>query len=160
EQLAVTIALEHYTAIMAHTLLANDAVVAGADPRLSAVWRWHAIEETEHKAVAFDVYREAVGEDRGAYFRRVRVMLFVTITFWFQVFLCHFRLVRADGGVAEVGGWWRLFRFLWLRPGAMRKIVRPWLQYFRRDFHPWQHDNSELVASWRSAYEATGHAPA
>jgi hypothetical protein len=160
DQLAFTIALEHYTAIMAHTLLANDGVVDGADPRMSAVWRWHAIEETEHKAVAFDVYQAAVGDDVFAYLRRAWMMLLVTATFWAHVSLYHFRLVRADGAGSDARGGWRLFRFLWIHPGTMRQIVRPWLGYFSPRFHPWQHDNSELVATWRSAYEATGAAPA
>ncbi len=158
EQLAVTIALEHFTAIMANVLLSDDRVLDGADPSLSAVWRWHAIEETEHKAVAYDVYQEVIG-DRG-YWRRARVMLLVTLSFWLQVFLYHFRLVRADGAATDVRGWWRLFRFLWVNPGGMRKLVRPWLDYFRRGFHPWQHDNLELVETWKSSYEASGHAPA
>src|SRR5262245_25136980 len=61
EALGVTIALEHFTAIMADALLSDDRTLEGADPRLAAVWRWHAIEETEHKAVAYDVYTQAVG---------------------------------------------------------------------------------------------------
>src|SRR5262249_54455281 len=82
EQLAVTIALEHFTAIMANTVLEDGGVLAGADSRMSAVWRWHAIEETEHKAVAYDVYAEVTRGTRSAYWRRVRVMLLATLTFW------------------------------------------------------------------------------
>ena len=63
--LAATIALEHFTAIMADVLLSDDRLLAGADPRLAEVWRWHAIEETEHKAVAYDVYCEARGHAIG-----------------------------------------------------------------------------------------------
>jgi uncharacterized protein len=114
----------------------------------------------EHKAVAYDVYLEVTGDGLAAYLRRVRVMLLTTLTFWSLVFLYHFRLVRADGAATDLRGWWSLFRFLWISPGGMRKIVRPWLDYFGRDFHPWQHDNSGLVESWREAYEAAGQAPA
>ncbi|MGH7820189.1 MAG: metal-dependent hydrolase, partial [Candidatus Binatia bacterium] len=52
EQLAVTIALEHFTAIMAHTVLSDERLLANAEPNMAAIWRWHAVEETEHKAVA------------------------------------------------------------------------------------------------------------
>jgi predicted metal-dependent hydrolase len=45
EQLAVTIALEHFTAIMAHTLLSDERLLTGAEPHLAAIWRWHAVEE-------------------------------------------------------------------------------------------------------------------
>src|SRR5713101_745711 len=75
QALAVTIALEHFTAIMADALLNDDRILAGADPRLSAIWRWHAIEETEHKAVAYDVYQEVTGGNARAYRQRAHVML-------------------------------------------------------------------------------------
>lgn len=160
DALAATIALEHFTAILADVLLSDDRILAGADPRLSAVWRWHAIEETEHKAVAYDVYREAIGTDRAAYWRRAIVMLVTTFDFWQRVFRYHLAFVRADGKLLDWRGWWKLFRFLWISPGAMPKLIRPWLDYFRRDFHPWQHDNFHFVQRWTAAYEVSGKASA
>ena len=160
ERLAVTIALEHFTAIMAHTILSDERLLTDADPHLAAIWRWHAVEETEHKAVAYDVYRAAVGEGTRAWVQRSVIMLLVTIDFWLRVLRYHFRLVRADGALGDLGGWWRLFRWLWLSPGGMRQLVRPWLAYFRREFHPWQHDNSNHVERWKAAYAESGLAPA
>jgi predicted metal-dependent hydrolase len=29
-----------------------------------------------------------------------------------------------------------------------------WLDYFRLDFHPWQIDDSELVATYKGRYES------
>jgi predicted metal-dependent hydrolase len=52
--LASTMALEHFTAIFAHELLADPRHLAGAEPEAQAMWRWHAIEEIEHKGVACD----------------------------------------------------------------------------------------------------------
>src|SRR5256885_4428190 len=89
-QLASTLALEHLTAIMADNLLGDPRVLEGVDPRISALWRWHAIEETEHKAVAFDVYRAAYGGIRG-YLRRVIVFFFTCVQFWFMVFRYHWQ---------------------------------------------------------------------
>lgn len=151
DALAATIALEHFTAIMADVLLSDDRLLDGADARLAAVWRWHAIEETEHKAVAYDVYCEAVGTDRAAYVRRVIVMLATSVDFWLRVFRCHLALVRADGALGDLRGWAALFRFLFVSPGGLRKLARPWLQYFRRDFHPWQHDNFHYVEQWTAS---------
>ena len=47
--LAVTMALEHYTAMMAHEFLANPQHFETSDPEVSDMWRWHAVEEIEHK---------------------------------------------------------------------------------------------------------------
>jgi uncharacterized protein len=160
EQLAATIALEHFTAIMADMVLSDPEILDGAEPHMAAIWRWHAIEETEHKAVAYDVYRTVMGDGWRAYLQRSIVMLLSTVEFWARVFLYHYRFVKADGALGDVRGWWRLFRFLWIKPGGMRKLIRTWLPYFRRDFHPWQHDNSAHVERWKAAYAETGHAPA
>src|SRR4051812_25287406 len=59
--LAFTAALEHYTATLAETLLSDpDARAVIGHPAVRSLLLWHALEEAEHKAVAFDVYR-AVG---------------------------------------------------------------------------------------------------
>ena len=55
-QLCATIALEHFTAILAHAILSDGDDLAGAPPELKRMWQWHAIEEIEHKAVAFDTF--------------------------------------------------------------------------------------------------------
>ena len=56
--LAATMALEHFTAIFAHQLLADPRHLDGADPEIAELWRWHAAEEIEHKAVAYDVLQK------------------------------------------------------------------------------------------------------
>src|SRR3546814_2150957 len=41
---------------LAHDALANPTHLGGAADEARQLWRWHAIEEIEHKAVAFDTY--------------------------------------------------------------------------------------------------------
>src|SRR5437763_6080259 len=53
---AATMALEHFTAILAHQLLANPSHLAGAEQETADLWRWHACEEVEHKGVAYDTW--------------------------------------------------------------------------------------------------------
>ena len=56
-QLAVTVCLEHYTAILAEQLLRDPMHQANIqDPEAMKLWMWHALEENEHKIVAYDVY--------------------------------------------------------------------------------------------------------
>src|SRR3546814_16506286 len=46
----------------------DPAHLAGADTEAQRMWRWHAIEEIEHKAVAFDTLLVAMRSRSG--FRR------------------------------------------------------------------------------------------
>ena len=57
--LAATMALEHFTAILAHELLRDPRHLGSCDPESAAMWRWHAIEEIEHKGVAYDTWLHA-----------------------------------------------------------------------------------------------------
>ena len=70
EMLAVTVALEHFTAGSAELYFARPELSTGADPNVQALWTWHAIEETEHKATCYDIYRAA----GGSYWTRVVTM--------------------------------------------------------------------------------------
>jgi predicted metal-dependent hydrolase len=101
------------------------------------------MEETEHKAVAFDVYRAA----RGPYLERVLTMSIVTLTFWSRVITQQVVLMRADGCLFSFHEWNALWRFLFIEPGGMFGVWRHWLDYYRPSFHPWDLDNRALLAS-------------
>jgi predicted metal-dependent hydrolase len=59
-RLAVTAALEHFTASMAANGLTGE-LLDHADPIMAGLLRWHAAEEIEHKSVAFDVFMKVDG---------------------------------------------------------------------------------------------------
>src|SRR3954469_16810397 len=78
--LAFTAALEHYTATLAELLLTDDeARKAVGEPGARDILTWHALEESEHKAVAYDVYK-AVG---GGEFMRITIMFLTDLLFIF-----------------------------------------------------------------------------
>ncbi|HEX6866088.1 MAG TPA: metal-dependent hydrolase, partial [Caulobacteraceae bacterium] len=78
-QLAATAALEHFTAILAHAVLSDPRHFEGASDEARKMWHWHAMEEIEHKAVAFDTYLTCVkGGPLGRYLLRVWVMFVAT----------------------------------------------------------------------------------
>ena len=81
--LGVTIALEHFTAMMAEVTLEDGSVFDGTHEDILRLWQWHALEETEHKAVAFDVFQQVTAhwKPRQRYFLRLRVMMIVTLLF-------------------------------------------------------------------------------
>lgn len=145
-QLGITIALEHLTAIMANALLQDRRVVGDAEPHFGRLWRWHALEETEHKAVAYDVWCAVMPRSLGSYLLRSSTLLLASALFWPLVAIFMWRLTRADAKArAERGGWRRTFRFLFLSPGPLRRASGEWFDYFKPGFHPWQHDNRRYL---------------
>lgn len=149
--LAATCALEHFTALMGHVLLDDPRILEGAHPVMRELWRWHAAEENEHKAVAFDVY-EAAG---GTYPERVFVMVMATVIFWSKVAEHQVRLMHADGTLGSLEEWRALVEWICVRPGWVWRLARLYLDYYRPGFHPWQLDSSGLLAAWlrgRSAW--------
>jgi predicted metal-dependent hydrolase len=63
--LAATAAYEHFTATLAELLLTSqEARALFGHEEVRNLFLWHALEESEHKAVAFDVYRAVGGSER------------------------------------------------------------------------------------------------
>lgn len=147
-QLAITVALEHFTAIMAHSLLTQRNLMPGAPPEVVRLWQWHAIEEVEHKAVAFDALR-VVTRDWPAFRRwalRCRVMVFISLQFWHANFRRMADFFRQDG-INTPRTWWRVARYLLIKPGMFRRIFLPYLSFYRPGFHPWEHDDRSLISN-------------
>ena len=145
--LAATMALEHYTAILAHELLADPRHLAGADAETAALWRWHAIEEIEHKGVAFDTWMHAT-KDWPRFKRwqvKAKVMLLVTRNFVVDRTRGTLDLLAQDG-LTGPRVWARFAWFALGRPGMMRKVLGAWASYFMPGFHPWTHDDRALIA--------------
>ena len=147
-RLAITCALEHFTAIFAHLLLSNPQLMRNAHPQMAALWRWHAAEENEHKAVAFDVYR-ATG---GSYWLRVNHMISSTLMFLFLMVRFQFLLVPGRSFREGVREFHRSRKFLF-KYVSFRELVRLYAAYYRPSFHPWDLDNRELLKSWRDDFD-------
>jgi predicted metal-dependent hydrolase len=155
--LAATMALEHFTAILAHQLLADPKHLAGADKQAANLWRWHAVEEIEHKGVAYDTWLHATrGWPRFKRWKvKATVMLYVTRNFLVDRTAGALELMRQDG-MTGLDAWRRLLWYAWIRPGMFRKIAGAWLRYFLPGFHPWNEDDRALLA----AYDASAPVPA
>ena len=159
--LAATMALEHFTAILAHALLADSRHLEGADAESAGLWRWHAIEEIEHKGVAYDAWLHATRD--WPRFRRwaikSRVMLLVTKNFLTDRTAGVLDLLAQDG-LRGPRLWLRMAWFAFGQPGMMRRILGAWTAYFRPGFHPWNHDDRALIARSDSVYVAARPAAA
>ena len=151
--LAATIALEHYTAMMAHEFLANPKHFAGAEPETAAMWRWHAMEEIEHKGVAFDTYLHATRAWSGWKRWKLKsvMMLVITVNFIKNRWIDTLALLAQDG----LTGWKVKAKLAWYllgTPGVLRKIVPAWFAYFMPGFHPWNHDDRALIGKAESEF--------
>jgi predicted metal-dependent hydrolase len=145
--LAFTAALEHYTASLAENLLGHEeARQEIGHPGFRYLLIWHALEESEHKAVAFDVFRTVGGSE-----------LMRQVTMW----LTHMTFILETGTWAAIS----LARdpharrhpvqvaksILRLRrsPFTTKEATRQLFQYHKIGFHPDDRDTTELIATWR-----------
>ena len=159
--LAVTMALEHYTAMMAHEFLANPSHFAIADEEVAAMWRWHSVEEIEHKGVAYDTWLHATKDWSGWKRWKIRslVMLSVTARFFANRWKDSLMLLEQDG-ITGRRAKWGLFKYLTVSPGVVRRIFPAWLGYFKPNFHPWDHDDRALIGKYDSDFADANLAPA
>lgn len=146
-QLAATVALEHLTAVLGDMLLSNPELLDGADERYAAIWKWHAIEETEHKAVCFDAYEQVLGKGVNAYLQRTAAFIIANALFWSLFLPFYASMLSKSGGLTKVGGWLKVANVLFGKPGIMRRVLPDWADFFRPGFHPWMHDNRQFLAT-------------
>lgn len=144
-QLAITCGLEHLTAMMADMLLERSDVREDMHESMRPLWMWHAIEETEHKAVTYDVFQEVGGTyaERAFYLAFSTAALGVVASYFTTRMMLndrrHFSLKDSAKGL------WRM----WGKNGTFSSLIPTWLGYFKPGFHPWDHDNSELIARFK-----------
>jgi predicted metal-dependent hydrolase len=149
-QLAMTCALEHLTAVFAELALSEPDFFKPMDERMKPLWYWHAIEENEHKAVAFDVFQHQVG----SYWIRSSQMALNTVEFFFFSGLHTYQLFKARGIQRD----WAMHRrglseFFGRNPGWLRKMSGAYLAYYKPSFHPWQRDTKALMNHWKEVYQ-------
>ena len=144
-RLGATAALEHFTALMAELLLGDEAFAEGVHEAHTELWRWHAAEEAEHKAVAFDVLKAV--DPR--YFIRMRSYAITSVLFPLTTLLQTYYLMHKDGTLLDVRAHLGLFEFLFVEPGLVRRVLPGWLDYLRPDFHPWDRDDRALLEKWK-----------
>src|SRR5579862_5517889 len=146
--LAATAALEHFTATLAEMLMTDEEVRASVGhPAIQHLFLWHALEESEHKAVAFDVYRAVGGTERMRVWtmKALRVGFIVGITVQMVLSLAFDRATYRRGNLRAS---WQRFRGSPVMGRAMWDRLR---EYDRRGFHPDDRDTTALIEEWRAS---------
>jgi predicted metal-dependent hydrolase len=151
-RLAMTAAAEHFTAIMAENAFEKQ-LLAMAHPTMKALLLWHASEEIEHKAVAFDVLQKV----NPSYPLRLAGLAVSTVMLgaWWMIgtamLLRHEQITLAELR-AEA-------RALRARRGDVdgigkRVFARGIREYLARDFHPSQNDNHHHAEAYLRSLDA------
>lgn len=149
--LGITAALEHFTAISAHALFDDRDVMRDADHRVRAMYAWHAIEEVEHKGVAYDVMKDYA---RVGYVTRVLSMLYASYMFPLTIGYFVNEMLKHDGysrgqrlRIRLKGLWWLI------KPGGFAQpLLKHYLMYFKPGYHPWQETDQPGYEQWIAAF--------
>lgn len=148
QQLACTALMEHFTAALAEEWLTNEDFRAGADPRMLQLWSWHALEEIEHKAVAFDVHQRV---SRNAHAERMRAVPLVAAALLPGIFAAWAWQVVKQGEAFSLQEHRRGWRALFGHRGFLTRVLRHMPPWFERDHHPDDRDTKALEQEWREA---------
>jgi len=143
-RLAVTAALEHYTASFAEWGMRDGYIERVAAPVMADLLMWHAAEEIEHKDVAYDVLLDI--DDR--YIVRAVGMVVATAIlagFWLQAVVTLLaqeprlttRSARRELGTMGVAG-----------IGPVTQMPRAFLTYLVPGFHPAKVANDHLAQAY------------
>jgi len=147
-QLAVTAAIEHWTAVIAeHALGGERPPMAQVDEEVQAFLTWHLIEELEHKSVAFDVMR-ALGTTEAQRIAAMRLLILLVgpgLVVGLCVSLAKDPAAWNPANLRRSLRWVRINSAL--AGGSFRADVGSWR---RPGFHPDERDDTELLARWRA----------
>jgi predicted metal-dependent hydrolase len=155
QRLAATAALEHLTSMMCTCFFERRELLEASDPRVRAMYAWHAIEEVEHKAVAFDVLTKVA---KAGYLQRNLSMLMVTFGFPFTVARILDHMLQVDGfNVWQRAKLWAKGLWWFYKPGGLFiPTIGYYLAYYKPGFHPWKVREMPSYGTWLKTFERTG----
>ena len=140
---------------MADCFVERPEIFANADERIRALYVWHAMEEMEHKGVAYDVLVDIA---KSSYLNRVGSMLMVTALFPYHVFRIMKHMLQADGfsswqrtKIWAKGLWW-----LYKPGGIFMPMLGKYFSYLKPGFHPWQEPVVPSYEPWVRLLKETG----
>ncbi|MFZ5757058.1 MAG: metal-dependent hydrolase [Pseudomonadota bacterium] len=150
-QLALTAAAEHFTSTLGEGLLElAPERLQTAHPEMRGLYFWHAVEEVEHKAVAYDTYCSAAG---GGYATRAAAMVLFTLWLHIKIAQIMTHMFRVDGIAGDRRMILRGILDLYGPRGFLTKLVPRYLAWFKPGFHPFDTRLPPLAKAWMAEYE-------
>ncbi|MCO8042814.1 metal-dependent hydrolase [Acinetobacter bohemicus] len=148
--LTATTALEHFTATIASQLLSNEHIQElMKDETMKTMWLWHAIEENEHKAVAYDVFEGVFGKGSKSYLLRTSSLVAAMVTLFFVHSYFILRLLKEDQHL-NISALKDIYIFGYSpSKGIIAGMTKEMLMYFKPGFHPNDLDSRSLLSSWK-----------
>ena len=146
--LTATTALEHFTATIASQLLVNHHIQELMTD--STMWFWHAVEENEHKAVAYDVYEAVFGKGVKAYALRSSALIFAMTLIFIAQSSFVFNLLKEDKklNLKELS---MIYKYAYSpSKGIIAGMTKEMLAYFKPGFHPNDLDTVSLLDHWKA----------
>ncbi|EPJ8675940.1 metal-dependent hydrolase, partial [Acinetobacter baumannii] len=149
EQVAATVVMEHYTATLARLLLTDQLIKEKTTQESRNLWEWHALEELEHKSVAFDVLNAVGGNSsknrKLALARVTKLIMPIIFKYWIKILKRKdikftFKQLK-DGVYLGFGGVNRL--------GILSKAFVDMLDVRAENFDPLNMQTEQLEAEFR-----------
>jgi uncharacterized protein len=128
-----------------------DALMRDADPVIRSMWIWHQVEEVEHGAVAFEVYRALFGAHEW-YRKWMVVAAFSYIAR--QAAEAYLHMCRVEGQLSTPRRAWKALGFFL---SFSVRLIRLALPALSSRYHPRKHPivnerQSSIAIGWRRFY--------
>lgn len=156
-RLQMTMCMEHLTAVISSEILSDESHLAGAETELRNMWLWHATEEIEHKAVAYNVWLE-ITKDWSPLHRWINRSVFFTLIsyrFFSNRISAQIHLLHQDG-YSKPAAFFAMMHYGLKKGGLLRRLARPWAAFYKVNFHPWSVDDRHLIVAGDSQFIMEG----
>lgn len=138
-ELAIPAAFEHFTSAISREFISNKAGWAGEKSNEAVNFtNWHALEELEHQAVCYDVFK-ALG-NRGWVVTSILLFCWIPATI-IPIYSVQLYLLFKDKILLKPRNWIPYCRFIWK---SFPMLARGALKYLSKSYRPWNTADQSL----------------
>ena len=145
-RLAITTAMEHITATMGTNILMGKLLKS--DNPVVDMWKWHSLEEVEHKSVSYDVYKSINGSNKVL---RV-VMKLALIDMGLNTIRVAIKMLKHDKQFWKLSTFKSMFKFFFSKQGALRINYADYKSFFDNDFNPETQGSDLDLTPWKEKF--------